>query len=205
MASISLTPDETGLIDKAQQGDLDAFNVLVLQYQDAVYSVALRIMGDPHRAADAAQEAFITVFRRLETYRGGNFKSWLMRIATNQCYDELRSLKRRPATSMQDLPDADADDGPALPDDSDSPEEVAEKHELNRAIAQCIQDLGEDQRIVLVMSDIEGMSYQEVAEMTGANLGTIKSRLSRARAAVRDCLQAVQELLPSAFRLNANE
>jgi RNA polymerase sigma-70 factor (ECF subfamily) len=204
MASIPLTPDETGLIEKAQRGDLDAFNVLVLQYQDAAYSVALRIMGDPHRAADATQEAFITAFRRLETYRGGNFKSWMLRITTNQCYDELRSLKRRPATSMQDLPDADADDGPALPDDSDSPEEVAEKHELNRAIAQCIQDLGDDQRVVLVMSDVEGMSYQEVAEITGANLGTIKSRLSRARAAVRDCLQAVQELLPSAFRLSGD-
>ncbi len=205
MASISLNPDESGLIETAQKGDLEAFNALVLRYQDAVYSVALRIMGDPHRAADAAQEAFITAFRRLETFRGGNFKSWMLRIATNQCYDELRSMKRRPATSMQDLPDADADDGPALPDDSDTPEETAEKNELNRAIADCIQSLGDDQRVVLVLSDVEGMSYQEVADITGANLGTIKSRLSRARGAVRDCLQAVQELLPSAFRLNTNE
>lgn len=200
-----LNPEESGLIATAQTGDLDAFNALVLRYQDAVYGVALRIMGDPHSAADVAQDAFITAFRRLETYRGGSFKSWILRITTNQCYDELRRLKRRPATSMQDLPDADADDGPALPDDSDTPEQVAEQNELNRAIAQCIEALGDDQRTVLVLSDVEGLSYQEVAEITGANLGTIKSRLSRARGAVRDCLQAVQELLPSAFRLTANE
>jgi RNA polymerase sigma-70 factor (ECF subfamily) len=205
MASIPLNTDEPGLIETARNGDLDAFNALVLRHQDAVYGVALRIMGDPHRAADVAQDAFITAFRRLETFRGGNFKSWILRIATNQCYDELRRLKRRPADSMQDLPDADSDDGPALPDDSDLPEDVAEQNELNRAIAQCIQSLGDDQRAVLVLSDVEGMSYQEVAEITGANLGTIKSRLSRARAAVRDCLQAVQELLPSAFRLTTNE
>lgn len=205
MASIPLNPEELGLIETAQSGDLDAFNALVLRYQDAVYGVALRIMGDPHRAADAAQEAFITAYRRLETFRGGNFKSWILRIATNQCYDELRRLKRRPATSMQDLPDADSDDGPALPDDADTPEEAMQQRELNRAIAQCIEGLGDDQRAVLVLSDVEGMSYQEVAEITGANLGTIKSRLSRARAAVRDCLQSVQELLPSAFRLSTNE
>lgn len=205
MASTLLNPEELRLVETARKGDLDAFNALVLRYQDAVYGVALRIMSDPHRAADVAQEAFITAYRRLETFRGGSFKSWLLRITTNQCYDELRRLKRRPATSMQDLPDADADDGPALPDDSDSPEEVAEQRELNQAIAACIQSLGDDQRTVLVLSDVEGMSYQEVAEITGANLGTIKSRLSRARAAVRDCLQAVQELLPTAFRLTTND
>ena len=205
MASTLLNSEELRLVETARKGDLDAFNALVLRYQDAVYGVALRIMSDPHRAADVAQEAFITAYRRLETFRGGSFKSWLLRITTNQCYDELRRLKRRPATSMQDLPDADADDGPALPDDSDSPEEVAEQRELNQAIAACIQSLGDDQRTVLVLSDVEGMSYQEVAEITGANLGTIKSRLSRARAAVRDCLQAVQELLPTAFRLTTND
>lgn len=200
-----LDNDEPALIAVAQRGDLDAFNTLVLRYQNIVYSVAYRIMGDPQSADDAAQEAFIIAFRRLSTFRGGNFRSWLLRIATNQCYDELRRLKRRPATPLEELPNAESDDGPVLPDDADTPEEVAQQNELRHAIAQCIQALGDDQRLVMMLSDVDGLSYQEIADSLGANLGTIKSRLSRARAAVRDCLQAVEELLPSAYRLTAND
>lgn len=197
--------DDQSLIQRARRGDLEAFNSLVLQYQDSVYHVAYRIMGDPQSASDVVQEAFITAFRRLDTFRGGSFKAWLMRIATNQCYDELRRIKRRPATSVEDLGDPERDDAPDLPDQSDLPEQVAQQRELQRAIAQCIQSLGPDQRAVIVMSDIEEMNYQEIADAVGANLGTIKSRLSRARAAVRDCLQAVQELLPAAYRLTDDE
>lgn len=205
MASLQLTTDDQSLIQRARRGDLEAFNSLVLQYQDSVYHVAYRIMGDPQSASDVVQEAFITAFRRLDTFRGGSFKAWLMRIATNQCYDELRRIKRRPATSVEDLGDPERDDAPDLPDQSDLPEQVAQQRELQRAIAQCIQSLGPDQRAVIVMSDIEEMNYQEIADAVGANLGTIKSRLSRARAAVRDCLQAVQELLPAAYRLTDDE
>ncbi|MFO7320611.1 MAG: sigma-70 family RNA polymerase sigma factor [Chloroflexota bacterium] len=197
--------DEAALIEVARRGDLSAFNALVLRYQNIVYTVAYRIMGDQQSASDATQEAFISAFRRLSTFRGGSFRSWLLRITANACYDELRRLKRRPATSLEELPSAESDDGPSLPDDTDTPEEVIEQSELRNAIQQCIQALGEDQRTVMVLSDVDGLSYQEIADVTGANLGTIKSRLSRARAAVRDCLQAVQELLPSAYRLMDNE
>jgi len=197
--------NEVTLIQSARRGSLDAFNHLVLHYQDGVYSLAYRIMGDSAAAADAAQEAFIAAFRRLDTYRGGNFKSWLLRIATNACYDELRRRKRRPASAFDDLPGGDSDDGPSLMADMPTPEQTVQQNELNRAIESCISALQQEQRSVLVLSDIEGLSYQEIAAAEGINLGTVKSRLSRARAGIRQCLQAVQELLPSEYRLKSND
>lgn len=193
--------NEQALIQSARRGSLDAFNSLVLHYQSGVYSLAYRIMGERESASDAAQEAFIVAYRRLETYRGGNFRSWLLRIATNTCYDELRRRKRRPATALDDLPGAESDDGPALPADSETPEQAVQQGELQHAIQNCISGLQLDQRTVLLLSDVEELSYQEIAEITGANIGTIKSRLSRARLGVRRCLQSVQELLPAEYRL----
>lgn len=197
------TPDnEQALISAAQNGDLDAFNQLVLCYQDTVFSVAYRIMGDGERAADAAQDAFITAYRRLETYRGGVFRAWLLRIVTNTCYDALRYHKRRPVTALDDLTPEGSDDGPPIADEASvSPEQAALNSELQAAIQNCINGLNAEQRIALVMSDVEGFNYQEIASATGVELGTVKSRLSRARAGLRRCLQAVQELLPSAYRL----
>jgi RNA polymerase sigma factor (sigma-70 family) len=193
--------DEQDLIQQAQRGSLDAFNSLVLAYQDRVYNVTYRIMHDEASAADMTQDAFITAYRRLSTYRGGSFRAWLLRIATNTCYDELRRHKRRPAAALDDLPGADLDDGPPLPDHAPTPEQVAQQHELNRAIQDCIEHLGEDQRVILVLSDMEELSYQEVAQIVGIKVGTVKSRLSRARVNVRDCLQTFQELLPASYRL----
>ncbi len=192
--------DEQALIRLARRGDLDAFNALILRYQDSAYTLAYRIMGDPHSAADAAQEAFIIAYRRLNTYRGGSFRAWLMRITTNQCYDELRRRQRRPVVSVDEL-----GDDPPIPDDADTPEEVAQQRELQRAIQDCISALNPDQRVVLVLCDVEGLDYQAIADQVGAQIGTVKSRLSRARAAVRDCLQGARELLPSAYRLISDE
>ena len=205
MASTTNPQDEQHLIHQAQRGDVHAFNILVLQYQDRVFTLTCRIMSDEASAADMAQNTFITAFRRIDTYRGGNFRSWLLRIATNTCYDELRRLKRRPAVPLDEMPGAQLDDGPPLPDDSPSPEQVAQQSELNRAIQGCIEALDDAQKIILVMSDIEGLSYQEIASMVGVKVGTVKSRLSRARRAVRGCLQTVQELLPPSYRLNSTE
>lgn len=197
-----MASDEQQLIRQAQRGDVNAFNTLVLAYQDRLYNAAYRIMGDPASASDIAQEAFITAYRRLETYRGGSFRAWLLRIVTNTSYDELRRRQRRPATSLDDLSGVDSDDEPPIPDNNPSPEQSVQQSELHHAIQDCINALGSDQRAVLVLSDVEELSYQEIAEIVGANLGTVKSRLSRARVAVRDCLQTVQELLPSEYRLN---
>jgi RNA polymerase sigma factor (sigma-70 family) len=202
--------DEPALIVEAQHGDLNAFNRLVLEYQTTVYNLAYRIMGEGHSASDASQEAFISAYKNLRHYRGGSFKAWLLRIVTNACYDELRRRKRRPAASLEALtvvdkgPDADAE--ALLVSQDESPEEHVQRRELARGIQGCLDGLPEDMRAVVVMSDVMGMEYAEIALSTGAALGTIKSRLSRARARMRDCLQAnVRELLPHAFRLEEEE
>jgi RNA polymerase sigma-70 factor (ECF subfamily) len=199
--------DETALILAAQRGDLDAFNRLVLAYQDVLYNTALRILGDEHRAADATQEAFISAFRSLNSYRGGSFKAWLMRTVTNACYDELRRQKRRPTTPLE--PETDDDDEIESPrwlaDTSMNPEEKFEAAELEHAIQHCLEALPGDFRTVVVLADIQGMDYAEVAAAVHTPLGTIKSRLARARLRLRECLQDFWELLPAAFRLESDD
>jgi RNA polymerase sigma-70 factor (ECF subfamily) len=195
--------DETVLIKDAQRGDLDAFNTLVLHYQDGLYNTARRILGDDDLAADATQEAFISAFRSLNSFRGGSFKAWLMRTVTNASYDELRRRKRRPTTPLE--PDSDEADGMDEPrwlaDPSLSPEDTAEAHELEHAMEHCLQGLPLDYKTVVVMADIEGLDYTEVAAAVRVPLGTVKSRLARARLRLRECLQGFEELLPAVFRL----
>jgi len=196
--------DELALIAAAKKGDLDSFNTLVLTYQHQVYNLAYRIMGDPAAASDATQEAVISAWRYMGGFRGGSFRAWLLRIVTNACYDELRREKRRPASSLESLyvedPTPDAD----LPaSQQESPEAFTQRRELNRAIQACIAQLPPDQRMVLVLSDVQGMSYEEIVEVTGANLGTVKSRLSRARAKLRDLLLENRELVPASYRLHS--
>jgi RNA polymerase sigma-70 factor, ECF subfamily len=195
--------DEPALIHDAQHGDLDAFNRLVLAYQDALYNTALRILGDEALAADATQEAFISAFRSLNSYRGGSFKAWLLRTVTNACYDELRRQKRRPSVPLEPSNDDDEEiESPRwLADGSMSPEERFEADELEHAIQHCLEDLPVDFRAVVVLADIQGMDYAEVAVAARVPLGTIKSRLARARLRLRECLQGFGELLPAAFRL----
>lgn len=195
--------DEATLIQRAQKGDVAAFNRLVVQYQELVFNVAYRIMGDPAVAEDVAQETFITAYQSLRSFRGGSFKSWLMRVATNRCYDELRRRKRRPQTSLDEMMDEN-ESFAFLRSPNDSPEMHRQRVELALAIEQCLQGLPDDQRIVTVLGDVEGYDYNEIATITKTSLGTVKSRLSRARAKLRDCLQAIGgELLPAAYRLDS--
>jgi RNA polymerase sigma-70 factor (ECF subfamily) len=194
--------DEAALIRAAQRGSLDAFNSLVLRYQDAVFTTAYRIMGEAQTAADIAQDTFITAYRQIGTFRGGAFRAWLLRIAANRCYDELRRHKRHPTVSVERMGSEESADAPDLPDPSAAPEQIALSNELQRAIQDCIRALSAEQRVVLVMSDIDGLDYESIAKAIGAALGTVKSRLSRARAAVRACLSGLGELLPAEFRLS---
>ena len=198
--------DEPALIKSAQQGDIDAFNRLVLAYQHQVYTLAYRIMGEEAAAADAAQEAFISAYKHLKSFRGGAFKSWLLRIVTNACYDDLRRRKRRPAVSLDDLMnDENGETSFDLPAPGDGPETLVQRHEMAALLQRGITTLPEDQRIVLVLSDVQGMSYDEIADITRSNLGTVKSRLNRARAKLRDYLQAHGELLPESYRLDNSQ
>lgn len=196
--------DENLLIARAQKGDVDAFNRLVAAYQSQVYNVAYRIMGDGASAADATQDAFISAYKNIRSFRGGSFKHWLLRTITNQCYDALRYAKRRPAISLEGLgADDDENDGDYdafMAGDDENPRVFVERGELRQAIVRAMNDLPADQRIVFVLADVQGMSYEEVAQITEANLGTVKSRLSRARARLREALLAQEELLPGQYR-----
>ena len=197
--------DEPALISSAQRGDLDSFNTLVLHYQDMVFNTALRILGDEDQAQDASQEAFISAFRAIASYRGGSFKAWLLRTVTNACYDELRRQKRRPTTPLEpDTDEGEEMDSPRwLADPSLTPDQQLEADELEHAIQHCLDALPNEFRTVVVMADIEGLDYSDVAKAAHVPLGTIKSRLARARLRLRECLQDFAELLPAAFRLNS--
>ena len=192
--------DEAALILDAQNGTVDSYNSLVLNYQEQAFNVAYRIMGDQHSAADAAQDAFIAAYRSIRTFRGGSFRAWLLRIVTNTCYDELRRRKRRPQASLEALHVEDESPEAQLVSHSESPENYTQRRELQAAIISCLQDLPDDQRAIAILSDIEGLSYEEIAESVGVALGTVKSRLSRSRARLRDCLQGFRELLPASYR-----
>jgi RNA polymerase sigma-70 factor (ECF subfamily) len=199
--------DEQALIHDARKGDLDAFNGLVLHYQDMAFNIAYRIIGEHGAAGDATQEAFISAYQKLEQYRGGSFKAWLLRIVSNSCYDELRRRKRQPVTPLKpELDDGDILEEPAwLEDESASPEELTEQAELQEAIQHCINKLDKKFKTVLVLVDVEGLDYETASEAAGAPLGTIKSRLARAREQIQNCLQGFWELLPDLFRLKDEE
>ncbi len=194
--------DEAGLIRAAQRGDVASFNQLVLAYQSQVYNVAYRILGEPGAAADATQETFLSAFKHINDYRGGSFKGWLLRTVTNACYDALRYAQRRPTTSLEAGDDADEERSLAdvLPAADEDPLHAAERSDLRRFISRAALQLPPDQRITFVLSDIQGLSYEEIAEAMQVSLGTVKSRLSRARAKLRDALLAHEELLPDEFR-----
>jgi len=192
--------DEKALVAAAQRGELPAFNQLVLQYQSLAYNVAYRIMGDADAATDATQDAFFKAYRALRDYRGGSLKAWLLRIVTNTCYDMLRAQQRRRTTSLDDLAVA-PEHAWQMVSRSEGPEEHALRQELGQAIQIGMATLPTDQRTAVILSDIQGLSYQDIAEVMGCSLGTVKSRLSRGRARLRDILLQQQELLPSRYRL----
>jgi RNA polymerase sigma-70 factor (ECF subfamily) len=181
--------DEERWVRAAREGDVDAFNQLVERYETAAYNVALRAIGNAEDAADATQEAFLSAFRAMAEFRGGSFKAWLLRIVLNACHDISRRQRRRPATSMDALveevgeaPWAD----PAAPD----PEAIVLSREARDAIEQALAELPAEQRIAIVLVDLQELSYEEAAEAMGCAVGTIRSRLARGRARVRDRLLA---------------
>jgi len=199
--------DESKLIEYAQKGDLDAFNRLVLLYQDLVYNQAMRVMGEEAAAQDATQEAFISAYRNIKSYRGGSFRAWLLRIVTNACYDELRRRRRRPSTPLepQDDEGEEIESPQWIIDPAEQPEFHIERQDLGKAIQHCLDELPLEFREVVVLIDLQGLDYTEAAEASGKPLGTIKSRLARARGRLRDCLEGFRELLPVEFRLENEE
>ncbi len=197
--------DEPTLINEALHGNLESFNELVLTHQERMYNHALRMLDDSSAAADATQDAFIQAYRKLNTFRGSSFKAWLFRILTNRCYDELRKRKRNPSVSLeiQGDDDQEIEDAQWMKDPASGPEEVFEQRELWNAVQSCLNKLNPEFKAVILLIDIQEMDYCEAAETMNCAVGTIKSRLARARSSVRTCLRSVKELLPSFLRLGS--
>ena len=192
--------DEQDLISRSKSGDVEAFNLLVEQYQRMVYNLALRMLGNAEAAEDASQDTFISAYKAIGKFRGGSFKSWVLRIAANSCHDKLRVARRYRVVSLDTLllePDE-----LHQANNNESPEDYALRRELGRFLNEGLTHLSEDQRLVVILSDVQGLSYEEVAQATGCSLGTVKSRLNRGRTRLRDFLLQREELLPSKFRLN---
>lgn len=193
--------DEMGLINAARQGNLQAFNELVLKYQDTVYNHSVYLLKNHEAAEDITQDAFLKAYQNLSDYQGGSFRAWVLRIATNACLDELRRWKRHPLLPLTPV-DADGEENESpywIYDPSPSPEESYERIELRETLQRYLDDLPVDQRTTLVLVDLLDVDYAEVAEITNVPIGTVKSRLARARLRIRERLQRIPDLLSSSF------
>lgn len=178
-------------VARAKRGDLTAFNQLVLAYQELAYNVALRLVGDADLAADVTQEAFLSAYRHLGQFQSGSFRAWVLRIVTNGSYDALRARKRHPDQSLDDLVEESSFD---LPDPAELPEKLSLRREQIEGINVALQTLPIEQRTVLTLYDIHGLSYEEITAVLDVNLGTVKSRLHRARSRLRDYFLGRPEL-----------
>ena len=213
--SPSGAPDDTQertVIVRSQRGDRGAFNTLVIRYQSAAYGLALRMLGDADAAADVTQDAFFAAFRNIGSFRGTSFRAWLLRIVSNGCYDYWRAQGRRPTESLDALL-TEGDDAPAtsappplsLSDEAWNPEGAALRAEMIAAIEAAVLRLAPDQRLVIILSDIQGLSYEEIARVAEIPLGTVKSRIARARARLREMLLGQPELFPRAERRDSRD
>jgi RNA polymerase sigma-70 factor (ECF subfamily) len=174
------------LLEQARDGSLDAFNSLVEAYQDHLHALVARMVPDRDQAADAVQEAFFSAYRNMRSFRGGSVRSWLSRIAINAAMDQQRLKKRRPAQPYPELED-DSWQPPAGP--GADPVRTAMHGERSRALQAALASITADQRHAIVLFDVEGYDYQEIADLTGVSLGTVKSRIHRGRLALRERLE----------------
>ncbi|MFH1559989.1 MAG: sigma-70 family RNA polymerase sigma factor [Chloroflexota bacterium] len=188
---------DTSLVALAQQGDPDAFTQLAQRYERHIYNVSFRMLGDSQLAEDVTQETLLKAYRGMARFRGENLRAWLLRIASNTCNDFLRSRRGRQNLSLDLLTE---ESGDTWASSDPSPEQEALRGELGTEIQRGLLTLPREQRMVLILVDVEGMSYEEAAEASGISPGTLRSRLSRARAKLRDYLLQKRELLPPSFR-----
>ena len=193
-------PSDEHLVSLSKDGSLDAFNRLVERYQGAVFNLCLRLLGDSGAAEDATQEAFLSAYRSISRFAGGNFRSWLFRIAANESKDELRRRQRRgPQDSL--FGGDEENGGIDVPDTGETAEEYVERLAMGEGISRVLLQLSFDQRQAVLLSDLHGYQYEEIAEMTGASIGTVKSRIHRGRERLRTLLSAHPELFGVRERL----
>lgn len=184
--------DESRLVERARRGDTEAFEALISQYEKRVYGLAFRLTGNHEDASDMAQEAFVRVYMSLPDFRGdSSFGTWLTRIVHNACKDELRRRRRQRVSSLDEP--MDKDDGEMSrqwADPADGPEQAFERTELRRLVRETVLSLDEDHRDILILRDFQDLTYEQIRDVLGLSLGTVKSRLNRARAALREALRS---------------
>jgi len=201
--------EDNELVSRCLQGDSTAFNHIVDKYQQRIYNIAFRMTNNHDDALDLAQESFIRIYRALASYKGESaFSTWIHRIASNVCLDELRKKKRQPLVALSTDATMSGEEGEYSIEfaagDEDTPEQHLLRNEVRREIALALSQVSPEHRIVLVLRDIQGYSYEEMAEIIGVNVGTIKSRLNRARIALREVLRAAEHL-PKQQRLSVQK
>jgi RNA polymerase sigma-70 factor (ECF subfamily) len=183
---------DSALVEEALAGNLEAFNQIVNAYQDYLFALVVRVVGDREAAADAVQEAFFSCYRNLDRFRGDSFRSWLTRIALNAATDVLRLRKRRPS---EPYPEREDEEWQPPAGEGDSPERQAIRRNAQELLRGALREITADQRTAIVLYDVEGYDYQEIADLTGVSLGTVKSRIHRGRLALRELLADQMELL----------
>ena len=183
---------EQDLVALAKKGDQDAFSRLVEANQNKIYSLALRMTGSPEDGADLAQEAFLRAWRSLPSFQEeSSFSTWLYKLTSNLCIDFLRKEKRRKAVVTTVSLDDDQDESPPVevPDHRFTPEAEVERRELRAAMSRALKTMSEEHRQILILREVEGLSYTEIAQLLDVEEGTVKSRLARARISLRNILQ----------------
>ena len=188
-----------------RSGRASCYNCIIETFQTQAYNLARRMLDDWAQAEDAVQESLISGYRAFGQFRGDNLRAWIMRIVANTCRDMLRARRARPTVPLDPMPTDQEDEDQTLsavdlPSGLESPEEYAERGELNRAIQAALSVLPQEHRLAVVFVDVQGMSYEEASLAMKCSLGTVKSRVSRGRRGLRDSLQRTGELLPSRFR-----
>ena len=200
--------EDEALVRAAQAGDLEAFNQLVTRHERPVFNVALRLLRDVGLAEDATQDTFIRAWQNIGTFQTGSVRSWLYKIATNRSYDMLRASARRPAASLEAEPVEIEPIWTSGGQGEEAPDAHTLRRELSIYLERALTALPEDQRMVVLLVDVQGLDYHEVADTLGTALGTVKSRLSRARAKIRQALtddEAARELFERYLRLEDQE
>ncbi len=178
---------ELELVERSKGGDLSAFEELVVMYQKQIYNLGYRMMGSEEDACDIAQEAFLKAFKSIRKFNSkSSFGTWVYRIAVNVCIDELRKRKKVKLYPVAHNDNPEDRGYKLITDTGDLPEEQMERREVRRQVQQAIGRLGEEHRIIIILRDIKGKSYQEIADILGLNIGTVKSRISRARISLKE-------------------
>lgn len=197
--------DEEQLTKRAAEGDLDAFNQLVLHYQNIAYSHAYGLLGNPDQAEEAVQESFVKAFQAMKGFRGVSFRGWLLKIVTNSAYDWLRRSQRHPMQPLfpEDENGEEIESPVWIADPAASVENIIEENELSKTIYRMLDELPEAFRSVITLIDLNELDYTEAAQVLGVPIGTVKSRLARARLQMQKKLRGTREASYNARRAKA--